>query len=807
MDQLFPNSWKGPFYGAESAAQDQNLEMEAQYVPDGQLATDSRHPMGLPGVTPSFHSITNVETESALSNADVEGPWQQGFFPFHSSPYRQEWIAGLPLASLDQGGFTGTDIPQTNTLLPAEKSGHNNNLQNIAKISKTSVTDWINIGPMFKALYQPQGYSLTLEQTASFLACLFGFEATVEEYRYRVKRGWPNEGGWPNESGSAADKILKKNKSNAAGFTTTKTTKREPNPHRKRSYRRSGKYNACPPFFERRVHVPYTLEPTIYKKHILLLRHTDEFVTGFLDSSLTINKGGTASEESIGNILVAVESNWRSLLNCCQGMFALLRNCKHFVLPKSTEECPLSKREKKKETNLYIRGVIDRIFEGRVLNRLKEMTKDSRTLVLSPFIFSDFWSICQILLALSSQLGSSKGAYVARFLRALRLSVDALSVDADLQSIKTVLFDFVRSLEPYFIDDIQQENGENKMQTRNEGHEELEAGTQAADVVQQEYQNQGSGTGNEDEETRRQAYLEKKESYRKIRKENRQQEIKERQVCLAEIKHIIRTTYQCATRAFSSRRSPNDPNVLRLWANYYRHVDSSGLKVEKFLDSYQLAFRKTEELYGPHHDYTVSVLSDYATTAYYTCHAKDLASTLANDLWNKTNDVCNTKPIWNAKSRGMAEAASILGLSTCIYHENMYKDSKARRKMRRSLGLYKNKKNRQIWRETLGPPPPPDQVSNTLICLDRTVKFLALGDWDCRMISQSMAINLKGLLLNFCRQEEQYQQAARGHAELGHQCLSRTISEADPSRAINMPLVVASTIHPAQLDSRSWPPM
>ncbi|PMD11951.1 hypothetical protein NA56DRAFT_718196 [Hyaloscypha hepaticicola] len=794
MDLPFSNSWNGPFSGVESAAQGQNLEMEAQYVPDGQLATDSGHSMGLPGVTPSFHPTTNVGTDSVLSNADVEGPWQQGFSPFRSSPYQQESIAGLPLASLDQGGFTGSDIPQTNTLLPAEKSGHNNNLQTIATNSKRPVTDWVNIGPMFKNLYHTQGYNLTLEQTASFLACLFGFEATV-------KKGWPNEGGWPNECGSAADKILKKNKSNAVESITTKTMKRGSKPHRKRPHRRSGNYNPCPTFFERRVCVPHTLEPATYKKHILLLRYTDEFVTGFLDSSPTINKEGTASEESIGNILVAVESNWQSLLNCCQGMFALLRNGKHFVLPKSTEECPLSKREKQKETNLYIRRVIDRIFEGRVLNRLNEMTKDTCTLVLSPFVFSDFWSICQILLALSSQLGSSKGAYVARFLRALRLSVDA-----DHQSIKMVLVDFVKSLEPYFIDDIQQEKGENKMQTRNEGHEKLEAGAQAADIVQQEYQNEGGQTWNEDEETRRQAYLEKKESYRKIRKQKRQQEIKERHFCLAEIKHIIRTTYQCSARAFSSRRSPNDPNVLRLWANYYRHEDSSGLKAGKFLDIYQLAFRKTEELYGPHHEYTISVLSDYATMAYYTCHAKDLASTLANDLWNRTNDVCNTKPIWSAKSRGMAEAASILGLSTCIYHENMYKDSKARRKIRRSLGLHKNKKNRQIWRETLGPPPPPDQASNILICLDRAVKSLALGDWDCRMVSQSMAINLKGLLLNFCRQEEQYQRAARGHVELGNQCLSRIISEADPSRAINLPLVVASTIHPAQLDSRSWPP-
>ena len=178
MGPPFPNSWNGPFYGGESAAQRQNLEMEAQYVPDGQLRTDSGHSMLLPGATPSFHSTTNVGTDSVLSNAGVEGPWQWEFSPFHSSPYRQESIAGLPLASSDQGGFTGSDIPQTNTLLPAQKSEHNNNLRTTATSSKTPVNDWVNIGPMFKDLYLTQGYNLTLEQTASFLACLFGFEAT-----------------------------------------------------------------------------------------------------------------------------------------------------------------------------------------------------------------------------------------------------------------------------------------------------------------------------------------------------------------------------------------------------------------------------------------------------------------------------------------------------------------------------------------------------------------------------------------------------------------------------------------------------
>lgn len=116
----------------------------------------------------------------------------------------------------------------------------------------------------------------------------------------------------------------------------------------------------------------------------------------------------------------------------------------------------------------------------------------------------------------------------------------------------------------------------------------------------------------------------------------RQQEIKESQVCHAETKHIIRTSYQSAARAFSSRRKPTDPNVLRIWADYCRQWDTNALDTQEFLKGYREAFRETELPYGPDHDYTIDVLCNYAAAAYYNCHAKDLAYTLATELWKRT---------------------------------------------------------------------------------------------------------------------------------------------------------------------------
>jgi hypothetical protein len=486
-------------------------------------------------------------------------------------------------------------------------------------------------------------------------------------------------------------------------------------------------------------------------------------------------------------------------------MLALMRKGRYFVRPDASQERPLSKRVKHQAEFRQIRTVIERTLEERVFSRLDDMTKH-----YSPFALGHFWSICRILLDLSRQLGYARGAFVARFLHSLHLSLDL-----DNQSTDMGFADVIKHLEHYFVDDLWYENEPSEKHNRIGDDDRPDANGRAnghqsgrkEDAREQENQDDGNPTWKEDEGIWRktpQEYLEKQRHARKIRKEKRQQEIKESQAYHAETKHIIRTGYQCAARAFSTRQKPTDPNVLRMWADYCRQWDTSALDTEEFLKGYQEAFRETELSYGPDHDYTIDVLCNYAAAAYYTCHAKDLARTLATDLWKRTCDVCyGQPPIWSAKTRGMAEAARILGLSVCIYHENMYKNSDTRRKIRKELGLRK-KKNRRTWRQTLGPPPPPHRARDALTPLNQAVQSLATGDWDCRMVAQDMAYSLRALLLNFFESGEPYKQVAVGSLERGNECLARIFGEAEAvSGMMHMALgIEEKTIDPAQLLSR-----
>lgn len=549
-----------------------------------------------------------------------------------------------------------------------------------------------------------------------------------------------------------------------------------------------------------RVCIPQPLEPRRYKSHILLLRSTDKYITGFFDSL-----SGRGGATDVGNQLAVVESVWQRLLNSCQGMLALMRKGKYFVRPDASLERPLSKREKHKAEIRLIRTAIERTLEERVFSRLDGMTKHC-----SPFALSHFWSVCRILLDLSRQLGYARGALVARFLHSLHLSLDL----AD-QSTDRGFADVIKHLEHYFVDDLWDENKHSEKHNQIGDDDRPQANGRAnghqsgrkENAGPQENQDDGNPTGNEDEgiwTEKPQEYLEKQRHTRKIRKEKRQQEIKESQACHAETNHIIRTSYQGAAKAFSTRRRPTDPHVLRMWADYCRQWDTSALDTEEFLKGYQEAFRETELSYGSDHNYTIDVLCNYATAAYYICHAKDLAHSLATDLWERTCDACyGQPPTWSAKARGMAEAARILGLSVCIYHENMHKDSDTRRKIRKELGLRK-KKNRPTWRQTLGPPPPPHRARDALICLNRAVQSLATGDWDCRIVAQDMAYSLRALLLNFCWPGEPYEQVAVGSLERGNECLARIFSEAEAVPGMmHMALdTEEKTIDPAQLLSR-----
>ena len=566
-----------------------------------------------------------------------------------------------------------------------------------------------------------------------------------------MKTGWPNDGDWlPNENGRASPKILRKNKTASAKATPINMMKEKGVRARDRCNKRSANYNPCPQYLtiQPRVCIPQPLEPMIYKNQIMLLRYTDRYITDFFDSPSktkagAVSEDGDVLEESIGNYLVMVESNWQRLFNCCQGISALMRRGKDLVLPVFDAERPFSKKAK----TLHIKQIIEKVLQDRVFDCAGEVAKDC-----SPFSLSHLWRMCHILLDLSVQLGYSKGFCAARFLQSFRHSLDH-TTQTTHQNTKAGLVDIISQLLPYFDTDI----------------------------------------------------LDTREHEREKQNKDKRRDIKETQICVAELKNIIRMSCQCTTRAFSTRRNPTDPNVLKLWANYCRYWDTTDLNTTDFLKSYEEAFRRTEQLYGPYHDYTIDVLCHYTSMAYYLCHAKKLANTLATNLWNRTQDICNMqKPFWSARTRGMAEAAKILGLSICIFNENMHKGAKATRKMRKEMGL-KRKKHRRKWQSTIGPRPPPQLASNAVIYLDQAAKSLEKGDWDCLILAQDIAYNLAGLLLQFCGLEEQYGLATSGHRERGNKCLSLILSDAGPFPGTTA-MVIENTISPVQLQCSSWPP-
>ncbi|KAH7413501.1 hypothetical protein BKA64DRAFT_356117 [Cadophora sp. MPI-SDFR-AT-0126] len=616
---------------------------------------------------------------------------------------------------------------------------------------------WDKIGPMFELLYSSSGYNLPQDQTSSLLEIMFGFQATPGQYQYQIRRQ-----PW-----------LRKNKSISAEAPTT-TVSGESSRHRPKKSPHA--HSPCPRFLALRSHlcIPQPLEPLKYKNQMSLLLSTDKYVKGCLDGS----PSGVGVPD-VGNQLTRIESKWQQLLNSCQGMLALIRKGKHFVRSEASQGGSTSKKLKDKAKFQETKTVIERILVERVLCRLGDMTK-----LCSPSALGHIWSICLILMDLSFQLGYARGAFVARFLRSLHYSL-SLDVQSTHQSTHIGFADVIKHLEYYFVDDSWDTNkySDNHNRTRDDNRQEANA--QAND---QQSRWIVDGTQN-----RRHA--------RETQKEKRQQHIKESQACHSETKHIIRTSYQCAARAFSTRLKPNDPNVLRIWADYCRQWDVSALKIEEFLKDYQEAFRETEMSYGPDHDYTIDVLCNYAAAAYYICHAKDLARTLATELWKRTHDVCyGQSPTWSTRTRAMAEAARILGLSLCIYHENMHKNSDTRRQMRKQLGLRK-KKNRQRWRLTLGPPPPSHLAREALFPLNQAVQYLATGNWDCCIAAHDMSCSLRVLLLTFCGPRELYKEVGVGILERGNECLARVFDEADPvPGTTHMPLSIReTTIDPNQL--------
>ncbi|KAI8656231.1 Clr5 domain-containing protein [Fusarium sp. Ph1] len=233
-----------------------------------------------------------------------------------------------------------------------------------------------------------------------------------------------------------------------------------------------------------------------------------------------------------------------------------------------------------------------------------------------------------------------------------------------------------------------------------------------------------------------------------------------------DLQDTMRISFLCTARALSSRLGPRHPAVLESWTSYARHWDPKCLQKASFLSSYRKGLEETEKTFGHSHDYTINLLCNYASTAYYIFHDNGLASELANRLWERTSSACGndeTPLSWSAKAQGMAEAAKMLALLCCIDHENKRKSGGEMKKLRHKLKL-KGRKARKRFRATLQSPPDPRNARQAIDCLKKTVERLDASEWDCKFVKAGLLDTLGNLTQEFCPKEVQGG-AAKSHRE------------------------------------------
>ncbi|KAJ4178281.1 hypothetical protein NW755_013293 [Fusarium falciforme] len=185
-----------------------------------------------------------------------------------------------------------------------------------------------------------------------------------------------------------------------------------------------------------------------------------------------------------------------------------------------------------------------------------------------------------------------------------------------------------------------------------------------------------------------------------------------------------------------------------------------------FLSSYRKGLEETEKRFGHSHDYTINLLCNYTSAAYYIFHDNGLANELAIRLWERTSSACGndeTPLSWSVKAQGMAEAAKMLALLCCITHENKRKSGGEMKKLRRKLKL-KGRKARKRFRATLQSPPDPQNAKQAIENLEKTVERLDASEWDCKFVKAGLLDTLGNLTQEFCPKEVQGG-AAKSHRE------------------------------------------
>ncbi|RSL63846.1 hypothetical protein CEP53_004287 [Fusarium sp. AF-6] len=233
-----------------------------------------------------------------------------------------------------------------------------------------------------------------------------------------------------------------------------------------------------------------------------------------------------------------------------------------------------------------------------------------------------------------------------------------------------------------------------------------------------------------------------------------------------DLQDTVRISFLCTARALSSRLGPRHPAVLESWTSYARYWDPKGLEKSTFLSCYRESLDETEQRFGDCHDYTINLLCNYASAAYYIFQDNELAHELGTTLWERTSNARGddeTPLSWSVKAQGMAEAAKMLALLCCITHENKRKSGGEMKKMRKKLKL-KGRSARKRFRATLEPPPDPRNAKQAINRLEKTAERLDASEWDCKFVKAGLLDTLGNLTQEFCPTEVQ-NGAARSRRE------------------------------------------
>lgn len=383
---------------------------------------------------------------------------------------------------------------------------------------------------------------------------------------------------------------------------------------------------------------------------------------------------------------------------------------------------------------------MDRMIQSRVFDELAGAKNRC-----SPYTLISLWDVCRILEILPSQLGSPEDemSYVGPFICTLRSLLHGLD-----EGHYVGLANLLQELLDSFQTDLR--NAHAHLRKANADLQEVHSALRKSNAdlpkVYSALQKGGIDSRKPDTELRR-IYPELGKVYADLRKA--QADLQKVQV---EFWNTLRISCLCTASAFTTRLGSNHPAVLNAWGIYFRHWDIKALDQSAFLKSYETTLKETQDKHGHSHDYTISLLHNYTTIAYYVCRDYGRASKLAKELWSQTNTPIESRDEsldWTVKVQGMTEAAKIRALLLCINQSQNNKQESAtyRKHLRRKLNLISRWKRRKRRLE-LELPPRSGETKQAIDCLDTVVGQLSMvDDWDSNVMAAGLSDCLVGLTI------------------------------------------------------------